>query len=356
MTSPRFDAHRAEAFAEEMIGVLNAGALALMVSLGHRAGLFDVMAGLPPATSEAVAEEAGLHERYVREWLAAMVTGGIVDYDAERGTYALPPEHAAVLTRGSSPRNLAITAQWIPMLGSVEDRLLECFERGGGVPYAAFGRFQAIMAEQSEQRVAARLLESILPLVPGLEDDLRRGIDVLDVGCGSGRTLLRLARCFPQSRFRGYDLSPEAIGAARAVAAEEGLGNLVFELRDAADLREREAYELVTAFDTLPAQARPEKVLEGIARALRPDGALLVQDLNGTSHLERDADHPLAPFLYTLSCMHTMTVSLAAGGDGRGAMWGRQAALSALRAGGFSKIETHALPADPAHVYYVARR
>lgn len=356
MSGSEFDSHRAEAFAEEMLGVLNGGALALMLSLGHRAGLFDVMAALPPSTPEVVAEEAGLHPRYVREWLAAMATGGVVELDAGFDTYRLPPEHAAVLTRASGAWNLAVTAQWIPMLGSVEDGILACFERGGGVPYAEFARFQAVMAEQSEQRVARRLEGSVLPLVPGLVEGLRDGIDVLDVGCGSGRALARLARAFPRSRFLGIDLSPEAIGAARAVAAEEGLANLAFELRDAADLREVEAFDLVSAFDTLPAQARPHHVLAGILRALRPDGVLLVQDLCGTSDVARDADHPLAPFLYTVSCMHTMTVALAAGGEGAGAMWGRERVREALAEAGFTKVEMHAVPDDVAHLYYVARR
>ena len=351
-----FDARRAEAFAEEMLGVLNGGALALMLSLGHRAGLFDVMAGLAPASPTAIAEEAGLHERYVREWLAAMVAGGVVELEPESGLYRLPPEHAAVLTRASPDWNLAVTAQWIPMLGGVEDRLLACFERGGGVPATEFERFQAVMAEQGAQRAARRIPGRALALVPGLADDLRRGIDVLEVGCGSGGALRQLARAFPASRFRGLDLSAEAIGAARAGAAAEGLRNVGFELRDAADLRERGSCDLVTAFDSLPAQARPEVVLRGVFQALRPGGVLLVQDLAGTGDVARDADHPLGPLLYTISCLHTTTVSLAAGGAGAGAMWGRERLRAALAAAGFTGLATHALPEDPAHLVHVGHR
>ena len=82
--------------------MLNAGALALMTSIGHRSGLFDTLAELPPATSEAIAQAAGLHERYVREWLAAMVVGSFVEYEKQEQTYLLPKEHAAVLTRAAS--------------------------------------------------------------------------------------------------------------------------------------------------------------------------------------------------------------------------------------------------------------
>ena len=125
--------NREEAFADRMTDALNGGALALMVSIGHRTGLFDVMGGMAPATSETIAVEAGLSERYVREWLGAMVTGGVIEYDAASGSYDLPTEHAASLTRAARPANLAATMQWIPLLGSVEDDVVECFERGGGV-------------------------------------------------------------------------------------------------------------------------------------------------------------------------------------------------------------------------------
>src|SRR5690606_26295183 len=145
-----------------------------------------------------IADEAGLHERYVREWLGAMVTGGIVEYDAATGRYRLPPEHAASLTRDSRPHNLAVTAQWIPLLAAVEDDLLRCFEQGGGVPYETYGRFQQVMAEGSDQTTVAALADRILPLVPDAILALGEGIDVLDVGCGAGRALNLLAHAFPK--------------------------------------------------------------------------------------------------------------------------------------------------------------
>ncbi|HVP14366.1 MAG TPA: class I SAM-dependent methyltransferase, partial [Terriglobales bacterium] len=215
MSGRELDAARAEAFGEKMLGVLNGAGLALMTSIGHRTGLFDVMAAMPPAGAEKIAGEAGLSPRYVREWLGAMVTGGIVEYDAARRSYALPAEHAAWLSREARPNNLATSAQWIAVLGGVEDEIVECFERGGGVPYAAFGRFHAVMAEESDQTVVAALEEGILPIVPGLRARLESGIDVLDVGCGAGRALNLLARRFPMSRFTGYDLSAEGVAAAK---------------------------------------------------------------------------------------------------------------------------------------------
>src|SRR5688572_10481997 len=105
MTEPAFDQAKSDAFAERMMGVLDSAGIALMTSIGHQVGLFDAMADLPPATSDRIAEAAGLHERYVREWLGAMVTGRVVDYEPAGRTYRLPPEHAAWLTRAAGLNN-----------------------------------------------------------------------------------------------------------------------------------------------------------------------------------------------------------------------------------------------------------
>ena len=260
-----------EAFGGRLIGMLDEAGTALMTSIGHRTGLFDAMVRLPQATSDELARQAGLDERYVREWLGAMVTARIVEYEPQGGRYRLPAAHAALLTRAATPNNFAVYAQYVALLGSVEDRIVECFRTGRGVPYSAFGRFHEVMAEDSGQSVVGAL-DAIVGLVPGLEADLRSGISVLDVGCGSGRALVTLARAYPRSRFTGHDFSEEAIGAARAAAAEQGLTNVAFEVRDAGGPVGDERYDLVTAFDAIHDQANPAAVLRGIRRRLAPDG------------------------------------------------------------------------------------
>src|SRR5579862_4312391 len=188
-----------------MLGMMNEAALALMVSVGHRTGLFDVMAGMPAATSASIASAAGLDERYVREWLAAMTTGRITEHDGAAGTYRLPAAHAAWLTRAAGMDNLATGMQYIGLMALVEDQIVECFRHGGGVGYAAFPRFQAVMAEDSGAVHDATLVDVTLPLVPGLTDRLRAGIDVADVGCGSGHAVNLMAEAFPRSHFTGFD-------------------------------------------------------------------------------------------------------------------------------------------------------
>ncbi len=354
MTTRELDQKKAEEFAGRMLEVLNAGALAIMTSIGHRTGLFDAMAGLAPSTSEQIASAAGLNERYVREWLGAMAVGGTVEHDAESGTYFLPPEHAAWLTRAATPNNIAVTTQFIPLMGSVEDGIIESFKKGGGLPYSAFPRFHEVMAEDSGQTVVAALTDAILPLVPGLTERLEEGIDVLDVGSGSGRALNLMARTFPNSRFVGYDFSEEAI--ARAEAEAQGLTNVRFEIKDAATLDEKERYDLITTFDAIHDQAKPAAVLEGIARALKPDGVYLMQDIAGSSHVHNNMEHPLGPLLYTISTMHCTTVSLSQGGEGLGTMWGEEKAREMLREAGFAKVEVKQLPHDLANSYYVVTK
>ncbi|MDP7429520.1 MAG: class I SAM-dependent methyltransferase [Alphaproteobacteria bacterium] len=344
---------KAAEFAERMLGVINDGALALMTSVGHRTGLFDTMAELPPADSRRIAEAAGLDERYVREWLGAMTTGGIVECDRAGRLFRLPGEHAAVLTRAANPDNMAVTTQYIAVLGGVEDQIVECFRHGGGVPYEDFPRFHEVMAEESAQSVVAALIDDIVPLVPGLSEKLEAGISVVDVGCGSGRAMNLLARHFPNSRFQGYDFSDEAVTRARAEAARFGTTNASFERRDAGDLGVEE-FDLVTAFDAIHDQAAPAAVLEAIRQALKPGGIFLMQDIGASSHVHGNLDHPLGPILYTTSCMHCMTVSLAQGGAGLGAMWGEQTARRMLAEAGFASVTVQALEHDPQNYYYVA--
>jgi len=356
---PDFDPAKAEAFAGRLMSALNDGALCLMASIGHRTGLFDVLREMPPATSPEIAERAGLDERYVREWLGAMVAAGVVEVDPATNRFRLPPEHAAFLTRPAAADNLAVFTQYVALLGGVEDDIVECFRKGGGVPYARFPRFHAVMEEDSGQSVLSSLQTHILRLVPGLARRLERGIRALDLGCGRGRILIRLAELYPRSRFVGMDLSREAIEAARGMAAGKGLANAEFVAADLSDFHESaegESFDLITTFDAVHDQARPLSVLRGIHRALRADGVYLMQDIRASSHAHNNRDHPIGTFLYTVSCMHCMTVSLAQGGEGLGAMWGEEKTREYLERAGFRSVETHRLAHDIQNNWYVVRK
>lgn len=356
MTLQASDENKAEAFAEKMLDILNHGAISIMISIGHRTKIFDTLATLQPSTSQQIANAANLNERYVREWLGVMVTGRIIEHQPENNTYSLPPEHAAFLIRAASPNNIAAFAQYIPLLGTVEDKIIDCFYNGGGVPYSAYKRFHQVMAEDSGQTVVAALEDFILPLIPGLKTALQNGIDVLDVGCGSGRALNFLALIFPQSRFTGYDFSEEAITAAKNEAEKIGLSNVQFQIKDAATINEVSQYDFITTFDAIHDQAKPDVVLRSIFNALRPEGTYLMQDIRASSHVEGNLEHPAAPLLYTISCMHCMTVSLATDGMGLGAMWGEEKALEMLEEAGFRSVEIKHLEHDFQNNYYIIKK
>ncbi len=349
------DTSKIDALGSRLLQVINDGALALMISIGHRAGIFDTMATLPPATSHQIADAAKLNERYVREWLGCLLAAKIVAHDPEKNTWHLPAEHAALLTRAAAPNNFAAFTQYISVLGSVEDKILRCFREGGGVPYSQFTRFHEVMAEDSGQTVVAALFDHILPLVPGLHEQLESGISVLDLGCGRGIALRMLAARYPKSRFTGIDFSSDAIAWAREQTSKENLSNLSYEVGDAAQLDRPAAFDLIVTFDAIHDQARPDLVLSAISRALKPGGTYLMQDIRASSRPHENADHPAGVLLYAISTFHCMTVSLAQGGMGLGTMWGRQLAEKMLNDAGFKSIRVEQLAHDFQNEYYIIR-
>ncbi len=350
------DQGKAEEFGGRMLGVVNDGFTALGLSIGHKTGLFDKLAELPPSTSGEIAAAAGLNERYVREWLGAMTVAEVTEYDANTGRYRLPAEHAAALTRAAGADNLAHLAEFIGFMGRAELDVAECFTKGGGVPYERYGGFAEAMREDSAVLFDLSLVPAVVPLVPGLREQLEAGIDVADVGCGAGHAVNVLAREFPRSRFTGYDFSEEAIGLGRAEAAEWGLANASFEVSDVAKLNVEGRFDVITAFDAIHDQAFPRKVLANIHTALKPGGTFLMADIAGSSNLEENLEHPLGQMLYTVSYMHCMSVSLAYGGEGLGTMWGEQTALELLREAGFTDVEVKQAEGDAFNSYYVARK
>lgn len=356
-TREAFDDERFAQYEERYVNALNDAGMLLMVSIGHRLGLFDTMHGAGPLSSSALAQKTGFQERYVREWLGALVAGRVIENDPETNTYHLPNEWAALLS-GAAEVTMAVYAQFIPLLGTVEDDILHCFREGGGVPYERYERFHEVMAEDSSQTVLAALFDGILPLAEGIEQRLTQGIRVLDLGCGRGKALIEMATRYPASTFTGYDLSEEAIVWARDEAQRRELRNIRFQVRDLTDFDQtapEASFEFITTFDAIHDQAKPLNVLTGIRRALTPDGVYLAQDIRGTSHHHSDADHPMGAFLYAISCMHCMTVSLAQGGEGLGTMWGRERALDYMRRAGFSRVGVHELEHDIQNDYFVCR-
>ena len=351
-----FSADAARAFGGRLVGVLNGASIALLISIGHQTGLFETLAALPPSTSTEIATTAGLDERYVREWLDGLVVADVLRYQPGSRTYLLPAEHAALLTRAGGPDNLAPSMQFVALMGEVEQQVIACFRHGGGLPYAAYPRVQPILAEGAAVFAEQVLVDRVLPLVDGLHERLVRGIDVADIGCGSGHAVNALAAAYPASRFTGFELATDALEVARADAARRGLTNARFVHQDVAALPHEDAFDLVTAFDVIHDQARPRAVLAAVHRALRPGGVLLVRDIKASSRVENNCDLPWASFLYAMSTLHCMSVSLGAGGEGLGTAWGEELALELLAEAGFPHTTVTGVEGDPLNNCYLATK
>lgn len=347
------DRKRVQEFARKLFGHYTSGMLSFMVAIGQRTGLFEALAH-GTGTSQEIAARAGLQERYVREWLGAMTTGGIVEYDAGTGIFVLPQEHAVCLT-GRSSRNLAATSQVLPMLARRLEKVIACFRDGGGVPYSEFSPdFTEFQDASWRLLYDGLLIKGFLPAAKGLPERLRAGVSVLDIGCGTGHAVNLMAREYPSSTFAGYDLSEEALARARAEAREMGVSNARFEVVDVARLPSEPKFDLITSFDSIHDQRDPSTTLRRIAAALAPDGVYLMIEPRASSRLEDNVDNPFAPYLYGISVLHCMTVSLAEEGAGLGTAWGEQLARRMLAEAGFGLVEVVEAP-GPQNSVYVCR-
>jgi 2-polyprenyl-3-methyl-5-hydroxy-6-metoxy-1,4-benzoquinol methylase len=356
MDKQDYNNSKAEEFASKMFQFLNSGMLSLMISIGYKTGLFDIIAQLKPSTSREISQAANLNERYIREWLGAMVTGNIIEYDPLTEKYFLPKEHSAFLTRKSGIDNLAVLAQYVSLMGIVEDKIVECFRNGGGLPYSEYPKFQQLQAEETARIFDSMLINQILPLIPEINNRLNDGIRVLDIGCGRGRAINLMGKAFSRSKFTGCDISHEGILSAKEEAKNMGLTNVQFEIKDALLVEELGKFDLITAFDTIHDQVQPTEVLKAINASLNNDGFFLIQDIAASSKVEKNIDSVLAPTLYTISTMHCMSVSLAFNGEGLGTMWGKELAVNKLTEAGFKDIKVKNVEGDIMNYYYVSRK
>ena len=347
------DTAATEEFAFKLVETITGSLLTSLIEIGRRTGLFE-LAAAGPATSAELAERGGLHERYVREWLAAMATAGIFEYDATNGRFWLPIEHAAVLT-GDTYDNLGPLAYLVSAITRRSEAVATCFLDGGGVPWEAYlPEMHDVMDVLWQPMYRDILVQQILPLAPGLVEKLDAGTRAADVACGAGNGTLVMARRFPNSTFVGYDQDAAAIAVARSRAG--GLANVSFEVADAATLTSDQPFGVAFVFNAVHDQARPLEVLTSIRSILEPGGTLLMDEPRISSNLEDNIGDPIAAMTYAISLLHCMTVSLAEGGAGLGTGWGEQVALALLSDAGFGPVDVHDAPGDPGNAIFVTHR
>jgi ubiquinone/menaquinone biosynthesis C-methylase UbiE len=189
---------------------------------------------------------------------------------------------------------------------------------------------------------------------------MQAGIRVCDLGSGEGTAAILVAEAFPASSFVGIDISEEAVQKARSAASRLGINNLEFIKKDAATLKDdyslKGSFDYVTAFDAIHDQTHPLDALKGIHAILKPGGLFSMVDIAAGTKLAKNLEHPMGPFLYTVSLMHCMPVGLVDGGSGLGMMWGREKAVEMLREAGFDRVEVLTIPDDPFNIHFLCSK
>jgi SAM-dependent methyltransferase len=355
ITETDVDSAATAEFAERLLGIFTGSMLTYLIDLGRRVGLFEALAA-GPGTSAEIAHRAGLQERYVREWLAAMASGAIVEYAPSDGRFWLPTEHAASLI-GDGIENLAPMAYLMTALGAHVPAVAHAFRFGGGVPYEAFLPELRDVMDTLWRPIYERLVTTeVLPLAPGLVAHLEAGARVGEVACGTGTVSIELARAFPRSSFLAIDSDAGAIALAGEQASSRRLTNVSFSVVDAARWRVDAPLDAVLIFNAMHDQAAPVEVLNRMFEALAPGGVLLMDEPAMSADLADNLTQTTAAFTYGISTLHCLTTSLAAGGAGLGTVWGWQTASRLLAEAGFEETQMYEAPGDPFNAVFIARK
>jgi 2-polyprenyl-3-methyl-5-hydroxy-6-metoxy-1,4-benzoquinol methylase len=334
-TEVQLDQDKLEAFVERIVLDTGTAMGGGPMYIGDRLGIFAALAGSGPVTAAGLAERTGLDERYLREWLGAMATAEYVEHDSKGDTYLLPPEHALPLADEDFPYYTGRLLQMVVPTVTVAPQVAEAFKSGSGVTQ---DQYLPDMYESIERLTAPwykhQLVQTWIPALNGVQRKLEAGGSACDVGCGSGRAPITIAKAFPQSDVHGYDVHRGSIERARANADAEGVADRVtLTVGDGAELPEGR-YDLVTTFDVVHDSVDPVGLMSAIRGALRDDGTYLMLEMNASGDVEENRN-PLGKFLYNVSTLYCMTTSLAHGGAGIGACMGEEKARELAYAAGF---------------------
>lgn len=317
-TIPEMDMERAGGFAERLFGAALGSADVFTTYLGDRLGLYRALAEGGPATAGQLAERAGIHPRYSREWLEQQAVSGILDvHDPAAGedvrSYSLPAEHAAALVDPESPFSMAPLARALVSAAMVLPKVLEAFKTGGGVAWADYGS-DGIESQGDFNRpwLVSDFATTYLPSVPDVHEKLQRdGARVADVACGVGWASIAIAREYPGVRVDGFDLDESSVSIARRTAANDGLSDRVtFEVADAADPSLQGTYDLVVVIEAIHDLSRPVEALETIRRILAPGGVAIVADEKVAEKFTAPGDD-VERFMYAASVLMCLPAGMS---------------------------------------------
>lgn len=328
-----------QAFIGKMLGDLGGAMSVPTVRIGLRLGLFAALADTPATAAELAAKAGGLHERYVREWALAQTANGYVDYDPATESFSLSPEQAMVFVNADSPVYLAGAFELAAAMIEAEPKVEECFRHGTGVRWGDHaGCLFCATGAFFRPGYVNNIVQSWIPALEGVEDKLRKGASVADVGCGVGLSTLLMAQAYPESRFTGYDFHEPSIADARRHAEDHGLGDRVrFEVASAKEIGERD-FELVTMFDCLHDMGDPRGCAAHMRRILAPGGSWMVVEPIAGDSPEANMN-PVGRLYYNASTMICVPTSLDQEvGEGLGAQAGEARLAEVIKSGGFASV------------------
>ncbi len=346
---------QAEQLAMRVVNDMGGAFTMALAYIGDRLGLYRALRDSGPVTSAELAARTSLDERYVREWLRAMVASEYLDYDPTEARYRMSPEQAAVLADEDSPFFAGGGFQMTAPSIYNTPQVMEAFRSGGGVSYHEMSEDISCGIERVFRPGYLHfLVNTWIPAVDGLRQKLEEGALVADIGCGRGQSTMQMAKAFPHSQFVGVDYHAHSVEAAEKLAAQSGLGNAVFLCAGAEELSGDRPYDLVCSFDCIHDMPEPVAAARRIYRQMPDDGVWLWSEPNA-SHEAHENRNPIGRHFHAVSPMHCMTVSLAAGGAGLGTVIGEKGAREIARDAGFTRFERLAIK-DPFNQFFAVRK
>jgi SAM-dependent methyltransferase len=311
-----------------------------LVVLGEKLGLYKALAnGDGPLTPAELAKKTNTTERYIREWLNAQAAGGYVTYDAKSGRYSLSPEQAFTLANEDSPAYLPGAFQLVTSAIKSEPRIAEAFRSGAGFGWHEHdhGLFEGT-ERFFRPNYVGNLVTSWIPALDGVEEKLRRGAKVADIGCGHGSSTILLAQAFPKSQFIGFDYHGPSVEAARKAAKKAGVADRVTFEKASAKEYPGSGYDLVAFFDSLHDMGDPVGASTRVLRSLASDGTWLIVEPFANDGVE-DNFNPVGRAYYAASTLICTPASRAQEvGLALGAQAGEARIRDVVTRGGFTRF------------------
>lgn len=333
------DPDKLHSFLGRAVGDMGAALHSAVVLMGDRLGLFRAMRDGTPVTSQQLSERTGVRERYVREWLKANAASQYVDYDAPTDKYSMNPEQAFALAEENTALDLPGFHYMLAACMRDEEKLTEAFREGRGFGWHEHDKDLFLGCERFfRPTYLMHLVSEWIPALTGVEEKLKAGGKVADIGCGHGASTMLMAKAYPKSKFTGFDYHDKSIESARASAKRQNMKDTVtFDVASAASFP-GSGYDLVTFFDCLHDMGDPVGAAKHVRQALSPDGAwMIVEPIAGDNTAANL--NPIGRIYYSASTLCCVPASLSQEvGLGLGAQAGEKRLREVLQEGGFTKV------------------